>query len=233
VDPEFVNSFEVGFNTSWRDGLISWNGATFLYNYEDQQVYQLQNSPDSFPINQLINAEDSRVFGVESDLMLSWKELRVFVALGYLFSEYSDFRNVVTFTTVTGTGQLLTTFEKQDFSGNRLVNAPELSITGFATYKLDLGRMGWLSPRFDFTYQSKIYFTPRNSDRVGDNSRWVFNLRLGYSDPEDRFEIAGWVRNLTDEIYRQTVFDQTRAQNSVVSVLSLGRTYGATLTMRF
>jgi len=233
ADPEFVNSFEMGFNTSWLDGLVNWNAATFLYNYEKQQVFQLRNVPGDFPINQLINAEDSRIFGVESDLQLAWEQLRVRVSIGYLFSEYSDFRNVVRFDIPVFPAGIRTQFDVQDFSGNRLVNAPELSITGFATYKLDLGGKGFLSPRFDFTYQSRIYTTPRNFDSVGDNSRWIFNVRLGYSDPEEHFEIAGWVRNLTDEIYRVTVFDQGRASNSTSSVISQPRSYGATLTMRF
>ncbi|MBW1884072.1 MAG: TonB-dependent receptor, partial [Deltaproteobacteria bacterium] len=57
ADPEFVNAFEMGFNTSWLDGLITWNAATFLYNYEGQQVFQLKDTENSAPIDQLINAE--------------------------------------------------------------------------------------------------------------------------------------------------------------------------------
>jgi len=94
-DPEFVNSFELGFSTEWLDGIVSWNGASFLYIYEGQQVFQsLTQEGGSQPVDQLINAEDSRIFGVESELRLHWGGLKSYVAIGWLYSEYSDFRNV-------------------------------------------------------------------------------------------------------------------------------------------
>lgn len=231
AEPEFVNSLETGWKLKFFEDALMWNGAAFLYDYEDQQVFRLE-SVDGLATPQTVisNADDSRIAGVESDFTFRYEGFTVFGSFAYLFSEYGRFRVINQSEQFVPDGPPIVSLTRSDFSGRKLVNAPELSGSGFAQYKFEMGRLGELTPRLDFNYKSEIFFTPRNRERQGDDARWVLNLRLGYKDPNGRIEIAGWVKNLTDEIFRVTSFV---VSGHVVYVMSDPRTYGGTVTVRF
>jgi len=233
ANAEYVNSFETGFSSTWFDSIVSWNGAAFLYLYEDQQIFQLQTSlGGSRPINQLINAEDSRIFGVETDIRLAWQGFNTYLSVGWIFTEYSDFRNELTTVRPGGMGEPVREIRISDFSGNDLVNAPEITLSGSVSYSWDMGRFGTLTPRFDYRFKDRVYTTPQNNPNVGDNERWVFDVRTDYAEPDGQFTIGVWVRNLTDELYRSTTVGGIQNQHIVVGIAD-GRTYGMTMTLSF
>ena len=47
------------------------------------------------------------------------------------------------------------------------------------------------------------------------------------------FEIAGWVRNITEQSYKTFAFDANAFSKTTVYFVGDPRTYGGTLTMRF
>ncbi len=59
------------------------------------------------------------------------------------------------------------------------------------------------------------------------------NPRLAFTTPNDMVEVAGWVRNLTDEVYYADTIDLTNFQQSVLYIVGDPRTYGISLTVRF
>ena len=59
----------------------------------------------------------------------------------------------------------------------------------------------------------------------------LFNVRLGYQTPNELVEIAGFVRNLTDEVYRADVINLSRFRNAVVYAMGDPRTYGVSLRL--
>lgn len=246
ANPEVVDSMELGWKTRWLDGLVAWNGATFYYNYQNQQVFQARianfdpgsASQSATFVNELINANDTRIAGVESDLTFEYEGFRNFITFSYLFTEYTDF---VTFedrfliNPEPGPQPPLTLVEINNFSGNRVVAAPEFNVAGFVEYDLDLERFGTLTPRLDYNWRSEIFFTPDNDSRLADDPRWVLNSRLGWRSADDRLEVALWVRNLTDEAYRIEALDFTPPQSlqQINYVFSVPRTFGITLGVRF
>ena len=247
AQPEFVDAMELGWKTRWLDGLVAWNGAAFYYNYQNQQVFQARIGtfdPDSASqapvlVNELINANDTRFAGVESDLTLEYEGLRTFVTFSYLFTEYTDFvtfeDRILASPDGGGSSDPLTLTEVNNFSGNRAVAAPEWNIAGYAQYAIELGRFGELTPRLDYNWRSEIFFTPDNDSRLADDPRWVLNARLGWKDAADRFELAFWVRNLTDEAYRLEALDFTPPQSllQINYAFSVPRTMGFTFGIRF
>ena len=55
-----------------------------------------------------------------------------------------------------------------------------------------------------------------------------------YRSPCQRFELTGWVRNITDEHYKVTSFDVTAAPfQFVLDVYGAPRTYGFTVSVYF
>jgi len=232
ADPEFVNSFELGYDARLFSGLVSWRAATFLYLYENQQVYQLRNGAAARPINELINAQDARVFGFETDVRIDWRGWNLFAAFGWTHAEYSDFIRIEeTLSLDANSGQITTDISIRNFSGNRMVLAPEFSFSGWTSYEWALGGAGILEPRFDFSFKDSVFTTPSNSPELGDDSRWLFDVSLRYSVPDERISISAWVRNLTDEIYRTTVQDSGTFRAAVA--VGDPRTYGLTTTLLF
>ena len=62
---------------------------------------------------------------------------------------------------------------------------------------------------------------------------WQHNLRVTWRSPVGRMEIAGWVRNLTNESYKTFAFDASTFNNTTIYFVGDPRTYGGTLTITF
>ena len=235
VEPEFVNSFELGWSMNFLDGTVAWNGAGYFYDYENQQVFQLQDAEGggSFPVNTLINAEDSRLIGGESDITIRWEGIQLFQSIGVTYSEFSDFRNVTTVTQTSPQGLTRQFFRVDDFSGNNLVNSPEFSYVAFALYEWEVPGIGTITPRLDWRYKSRVFYTPENDSRIGSDPRWLVDVRLTYMNPEGTFDVSGWIRNVTDELYAVTAFDRKDGNGVIAYAISDPRTYGVSASFRF
>ena len=100
-------------------------------------------------------------------------------------------------------------------------------------WPLEISNAGTLIPRFDWAYKSRVFFGAENLDLVSQGSLWLVNFRMGWVSPNQNFEVAGWVRNLTDEVYRGDAIDLSRLANTLVYAMGEPRTYGVTLELRF
>lgn len=236
VDPEQVDSIELGMKSQLWDSRITANSAIFYYDYKDLQVFQLLNT-NSAPVQQLINADDADVLGVEAEFDIkpfeSWgpallDQLWIHLTFAWLNSQYTDFVN--TQTIVAGDGQLSTL--REDFSGNQLVNSPEYAFIGFVAWPVG-GDWGALVPRFDWTFKDTVYFSPSNSELLKQDPLWLMNFRLTYKAPAENFELAGWVENLTDQAYTLDVINLARLRSAILHAVGDPRTYGVTATLRF
>lgn len=116
-----------------------------------------------------------------------------------------------------------------DVGGNQLARTPKMKYSLGLNYGQDIGR--WtLTGRLDTNYQSKQYVEPVNLSWVP--ARQVTNASLKVNFPDFRWELSGWVKNLTDEQYAANsfyigVFDQYMVGTGA------GRTLGATLKYKF
>ncbi|MDG2334989.1 MAG: TonB-dependent receptor [Myxococcota bacterium] len=237
VSPEKVDSLEFGVKTSWFDNQLTLNGAVFYYDYQDIQIFQLRNSAGALPVNQLINAEDADIYGAEIEVRTqplyglvpeSIDGLEIFLSFGWLNSKYTEFVNTISFIDDNGVESFLV----EDNSGNRLINSPELAFAGYASWPLR-SKYGVLTPRFDWTYKSQVFFSAQNNPAIAQDPLWLLNLRVGYMTPNQNVELAGWIRNVTDVAYRGDVLNLARFRDSVLYVMGEPRTYGLTLNVRF
>jgi len=244
ADPETVDAFEVGLKSRWFADTISLDAAAFYYNYKDQQVFQNRSITADVVVNELINANDTRVAGVEASFsstdivpllpFISAPGLRSSFSFAYLYTEYTNFVNIDTklFTDPSNPVPIAVA-EVSDFSGNQLVSAPEFSFSGDISYAWAIGSLGTLTPRLDYSWRSKVYFTPDNQAKLGDRSRLLVNARLTWLLADGQLELAGWVRNLTDNVYRVTALDLEGVLEQINYAMSEPRTYGITGTVRF
>jgi iron complex outermembrane recepter protein len=240
VKPEQVDSIEGGIKSVWWDARFTANGAIFYYDYNDIQVFRLRNTGGGVPVNQLINAKDADILGVELDFDLTpfdgighpiFSGINLFASFAWLDSSYTDFVNQIQSSTPSIPPQVVTT--TLDFSGSQLVNSPEYSFVGFARWVMPLSDYGVIVPRLDWSFKDDIFFSPANSEYLGQSALWLFNLRLTYKVPSENFEIAGWIENLTDQSYAVDVFNLARFRNSILYAIGDPRTYGISMKVTF
>jgi iron complex outermembrane receptor protein len=252
ANPEFIDAFEVGLKGQWWDGRLDLGGALFHYAYEDYQVFVFEDAPRRSPQLKIINANDARVIGAEADLVVqplldyvpeSLSNLIVTLRFGWLESEFLDFTSRET--SVTTGGQPFPIVV--DFSGNPLINAPKIKLSGALSWELELGRFGFIVPRYDFSYTDDVAFDPSGGRgsvnalgrttkpdfAVGQPAFWLHNLRLGFRSADGRFEVAGWCRNIADERYKTYAFDTSRFFRVVVNFLGPPRTCGGDISVRW
>lgn len=87
------------------------------------------------------------------------------------------------------------------FAGDRFRLQPEWQAAAGFTVNADLGGGMRLFATPTVTYRSKIFFEVPNRDLISQDAVTLVNARAGVSFADDRFEIAGFVRNATDENY--------------------------------
>ncbi|HMO75279.1 MAG TPA: TonB-dependent receptor [Sphingopyxis sp.] len=199
ADPETVDAFEVGFKSQLADNRVRFNLSAFNNNYSNLQVFQFV--PDAItgvPTSRYSNAGKARVRGVEFEIdaqPVSGLSLRLAGAI--LDAKYTRFiANPDDPATVPD--------ETVDLSGNRLIASPKLNLSGGAEYRIPVG--SWdLVPAYDFTYNSRQFFTPENLASLSQKAYWIHNASLSLREPGGRYGISLWARNFTGTRYNNEI----------------------------
>ncbi|MBW2691989.1 MAG: TonB-dependent receptor plug domain-containing protein [Deltaproteobacteria bacterium] len=258
VDPELVDSYEVGLRSFWFEDRLTFNLTGFYYDYQDLQVFIIEQTKFGYPIPKLVNAEDALVYGVELDLQAEPIEgLEITFNAAWVESEYLDF--VVSFSdkfripkacrTCPPPDPLFIIVDRKfDYSGNNLIASPRFSFTGSIEYDIPLpgqiaGRgLGTLSPRFSLSWKDSMFYDACGGTGArcnfpdatfGQKPFWVFNAALTWTSENDLLTVSGWVRNFLDEHYKTQSFDLSRGLGVILDAYAEPRTYGITATFLF
>jgi outer membrane receptor protein involved in Fe transport len=92
---------------------------------------------------------------------------------------------------------------------------------------------GWLTPRFEWYYQSEIHL---NGPELGQSIQPGYNLlnaRLSYDFWDDHAQVALWGKNLADQEYIVFSTPLVSTFGIVVNFPGLPRTWGAEISYRF
>lgn len=236
ADSEKNTSWELGFKSELFDNTLRLNGAGFYYTVSDIQL----NGNDSFGNGVLFNADKARGYGIE--LEADWRPIRnLSIGLGAsalhteikddrVFAQTCSFNGVQTctvndpfFTRGTGTGT--TYFASID--GNPLPNAPRWNLDLTARYDLPLSNGGGLFVATDWNMQGYTNLVLYRTDEFYADGNIEGGLKIGYRTPDDRFEIAAFARNITNEKNLKGVIENYNA-----AVFNEPRIIGLTLSAR-
>jgi iron complex outermembrane receptor protein len=255
VDPELVDAYEGGLRSYWFDQRLMLNATFFYYDYQDLQVFIIEQTDLGYPIPKLVNAADAVVYGIEVDVGAEpLPGLDLTYNFAWVESEYLDFS--VSFTEIFRPPRPCRTCPRPDpvelfrsyvYTGSPLIASPRYSMTGSAAYTLPLGTLaGWslgsITPRLSFSWKSEVFFDPCmgrgtrcnfEEGFFGQQPYWVFNAALTWRSEDDRFELMGWVHNFMDEHYKTQNFDLSRGLGVILDAYAEPRTYGITATVSF
>jgi len=204
---EILNSYEAGVKTTFADGNARFNATVFYYDYEDYQAFSLTN------LTPQVTNSDATASGGELELFLTpgqgWD---VILGASFLDSEV-DFVPAV----VPGTGTTNAEFPQ----------APSTSLNG-------LVRKGWdaaggeIAVQIDGMWNDKQFMEGTNSLVSIQDSYAVANAQLSYGT--ERWTVAAWVKNFTDEDYLLYNLD-LGAADFIEQVYAPPRQYGLTVQL--
>ena len=214
--PETLTAYEVGGHARLANRTVLLNGSLFYYDYDDVQTF-VRDDGGAVPVQRLNNIDHARVYG--ADLDISWRPvtgLDLFAGVGLLDTRLSAF--------ATAAGNVP--------AGNELPNAPHFTFTGRARYEVPITTGLKASILGTAHYSDSVFKDASNDPLISAGNWWVFDARFAIGDADDRWEIAVWGRNLSDN--RHVV------QGLDVASLGFGnrnynapRTYGVTGSIRF
>ncbi len=213
-DEEELLSYEVGFKSTLADGRLRFNGTAFYYDYEDLQVFAFV-IVGGIGFSTITNAADAEIYGAEFEFQwLPVDNLYMNFGVGLLQTEYEDF--------VVATG---------DFTGNDITMSPETTINGLIQYDIPLGDSGTLTLQTDFNYQDDVFFDALNNPLLSEDDYWLYNARVSWMSADEKWEVAAYGRNLSDEEYMVYAFDLSFFGFNE-EMLGSPRSYGLEVTFR-
>jgi iron complex outermembrane receptor protein len=190
---EKLTAYELGVKTTFIDDRMRLNGALFSYDYKDKQNIG-QVADDVFGLlTQIVNVEDSAVWGADAEL--EWQatqDLYFRISGAWLETEVKKHSAIDTVGVPT------------DFEGESLAQTPKWQFSGMAEYRTDITEHLYIRAGADFSYSDEYQSalsSPDTADLLYVESYTVFNGRVGIGSNDDRWELMLWAKNLSDEYY--------------------------------
>jgi|GEM_PF-3016875 len=171
-DAQHSIHYELGHDSTSRDGTVDLHAAAFYTDYRDYQAFQFH------PAGQTIfNAEDAHAWGLEAELRIRPVDgLELFAGAGYTHARYDDYDSFI-----------------GDFSGKRVAKIPVCTLNAGASFRAAWGGVAAINWRL----VGRTSFDDANNVTQGSYS--LLDARLGFE--KGNFGIYVFGRNLTDEDY--------------------------------
>ncbi|PZT90308.1 MAG: TonB-dependent receptor [Citromicrobium sp.] len=211
VPEETVWNYEAGLKFASSD--VSGSLGVYYQKYDGFQVTVLQDDGSS----RTESAGTASNLGVEAEINIRASEwLNLFGNVGYIdggIDENNDFA--------------------PQFSGARFRLQPEWQAAAGFTIDAPLANGVRIFATPSITYRSRIFFEVPNNPAISQGPVTLLNAKAGISFADDRYEIAGFIRNATDEDYLLDAGNTGGSFGIPTFIPAEPRFYGVQLTARF
>jgi iron complex outermembrane receptor protein len=229
LEPETLDSYELGVKAELAGGRVSVRSALFYYDFEDLQVSR--GGAGSFITTE--NAASGTARGLEIDVRAALRPgLWLDAGIALIDSEYADYiagvlvpQTAPPFGSAPLAGGL-------DVRGYSLLRSPDESAYVGLRYERRLTSGALLPIRIDYSYKSGYYFdfsAVAETEWLRQEAYSVLNARAAYASRDDRWEIGVWGTNLTDASYYE---DAVLTSSSSRVSYADPRTYGIDFRLR-
>jgi iron complex outermembrane receptor protein len=189
VDPEVVDSFEIGMKSDWNDNLRA-NVTVFALDHKDRQYISVLPVSSPEDLQQILgNVGSSTAQGIEAEITYAaTDELTFDIALGYIDAEFEE----VIQQTETGPVDISDTFA--------ISNTPEYTANFAANYI-------WSSDMGDFAFNANYYYrddytiTETSNSLITQDGYGLFNMSVSWSSIDGQWYGGLHAKNITDEEY--------------------------------
>ncbi len=200
-DPEFVDTFEIGYKTLTFENRLALNAAAFYTDYTDKQeeIVRLVDGISGNPQETVVqNVAGARIWGLEADATIEvFENFTLLSAIGYLNAEYLEFQK-----DLDGDGV------DDDATSLEMRRTPSITLSMSGTYVIPIGRSSTalnVTYRYIDAYQTVISSDPddptindrrlaaKAQNQLSANIAW--NMNVG----EGEVKASLWGRNLLNE----------------------------------
>lgn len=220
--PEDLLAYEAGLKISLADNRVRLDASAFFYDFEGfQATFVRANEANA----RLQNAGDVETLGLEASL--SWLVTdRLDINLGVSLLDTEIVKTSVILPPLDGGPE--TTIR-----GNEIPNAPGFSLNGRVRYTIPTGSRFTTTLQTDFNTVDEHFLEPNNRRILREDGYTVVNARVSFGPTDGPWQVAGWVRNIGDEIYRSAAQDLALALGFSEIVLSPPLTWGVEFGYKF
>jgi iron complex outermembrane receptor protein len=236
VNPEKINSFELGVKSTLDDGHLELAAAVFYYDYKNLQLAVIDSATGGAFEE---NAANARIKGAEFNARaLPISNLQVQFGLSLLQAKYTNFPNASVSAPCADYGLAIpenctpgtapvADVPAPNLSGKEMVDAPKVSGDVAVVYTIPVS-----FGKFDISalanYSGLYYFDAAN--RLTQNSYTVANGSVTYHPQSDRWFGRIWANNFTNSHYLS--YDSSTAFGDFGHWAD-PRTFGVTLGVAF
>ncbi|HET9473418.1 MAG TPA: TonB-dependent receptor, partial [Steroidobacteraceae bacterium] len=188
VDPEIVDSIELGLKSQLLDNQLLLNLAVFYHEVEDAQFQFTfpQAAPPNFT-TEMRNAAQIEGKGVE--LEAYWRPTQGFsldASISWLDSTFTEFfapnpLDEASYSAAPGQAPL------QDLSGNTTRMSPEWSATLHPSYEFTLGGGSTLALTANLAYRDQQYHTEFNDERLASEAYTLVDANILFTSADERY----------------------------------------------
>jgi iron complex outermembrane receptor protein len=200
LDPEILDSYEVGLKTDLRNGRVQLRSAAFFTDVNGLQV--VRGAAGALVTENAANAD---VRGLEIDVDFAFREnLSLTVAAALLDSEYTEYTAgvlVPLYVPPYGSAPLAGGL---DVRGRSLLRTPDRTLSVGVRYRKPLGAIGSIAFAGTYAHRDDYYFdfsAAPETEWLKQHAHGVLNARVAYVASDERWELGLWSNNLTDELY--------------------------------
>lgn len=216
IAPETVWNYEGGIKLA--TGSVTGSLGVYYQVYNDFQVSVAQLDQNGNPTGAFVTASAGRAsnLGVEGELVVDLTDwLNVFGNFGYIDGG------------IDRDGAF-----SPAFSGARFRLQPEWQASGGFTVDKDFGAFRFFATP-SVTHRSRIFFEVPNNPLISQGAVTLVNARAGVSFADERYEIAGFIRNAFDEDFLLDAGNTGGAFTIPTFIPGEPRFYGVEVTARF
>ena len=231
--PENVNSYEIGFKSELLKRTLRLSGSLFSYTVKDLQLTAVGGSNNA---TRLLNAKKATGNGAElnlealitPDFLVTFggslnntkiKDAGLGVPPGGSLRVGTGFPTVLD-PIVNGNAMV---------DGNALPNAPKWTANLTARYSIPLASGDEVYVYTDWAYRSKVNFFLYEATEFTGKALTEGGLRVGYLWGNGKYEAAGFVRNITNQVRVTGAIDF----NNLTGFINEPRSYGVQFKAMF
>ena len=190
-------AYEVGLKSQWRDDSVQFNLAAFRNEYTDLTTSVIFPLPDGTFTAGSVNSGEIFANGLEAELVwLPAAAMYLSISVSMLDSKFGLFNVLNRYQLTNGVPASSVNLGFLAREGEQAIYAPDMTISAFASYDIDLGESGTLTPMVQF-YQSDDYWAgalPYPQARQEAYSSTDF--RLVWFSGTDRWSIEAFIENI-------------------------------------
>jgi iron complex outermembrane receptor protein len=232
--PEFVDTYEVGFHSSFARGRLNLSGALFQSEYSDMQITRQEPTTLGGIASFVDNAASADIWGAELEgRAFITDNLSANFAVGYIEGEFNEYMsNTVVANPAPPPATIVVPI---DLSGSAaLQNTPDWTASLSFTYSVALAG-GELAFTPSAAYRGDSQMFEFANPILDQQAYTLYNASVTWTSESDRWRLGLHGLNLADEQYRVGGYNFPGATfgNSIIGFYGPPQTITASVEVRF